>query len=509
MASKNDVQQYVLLPIRGLRAQGRTASAETRNFLMDANSQFLAASMKKSAVSGRGFSLVSTVTPGVKMRVLDSISEDGAKLVELSSKQTLALRENQPGLKLVPVVYYYPQVQRRKIESKFAAAPTTKLRLTVVSKTDGKPVAGASVVAFTDFANRIGAGGTTNNKGIVDLALGGMSKKLERIYIYPLRNFWSLFQKNATINSGDQIQLTPVDLSFTDSLRHFYGNAPDNAGAGVKVAVLDSGIALDHPDLTVVGGENTVFGEAASDYGDNGSGGHGSHVAGIIAARGKPPTGIRGLAPKCDLFSLRVFGRNAKGASNFAIAKAIDRAVQMECDLINMSLSGDDPDEATRAAMEDAQAQGSLVLVASGNDDRSPVGFPASFSPPAIAVSAMGRKGTFPPGTGADDTVAEPFGSDKDNFIASFSNIGPEIDLTCAGVGVVSTVPGGYAPMDGTSMATPAVTGFAANLLSGRHDILTMVRDPVRANAMAKVLFGKAKLMGFGTEFEGQGFPRK
>lgn len=86
-----------------------------------------------------------------------------------------------------------------------------------------------------------------------------MNKKLERLYIYPQRNFWSSFQKNITINSGDQIKLEPVDLSFKDALRHFYGNAPDNAGEGVKVDVLDSCSALDHPDLTVIGGENTVL----------------------------------------------------------------------------------------------------------------------------------------------------------------------------------------------------------------------------------------------------------
>jgi len=182
--------------------------------------------------------------------------------------------------------------------------------------------------------------------------------------------------------------------------------------------------------------------------------------------------------------------------------------VQSGCDIINMSLGGGNPDDATRAAMEDALAQGSLVIVASGNDNRSPVSFPASASPPAIAVSAMGRKGTFPAGTTGDDAVAKPFGTDPKNFIAAFSNIGPEIDLTSTGVGIISTVPGGHLPMDGTSMATPAVSGFAARLLSGMQNILTMPRTPARANAMAQALFGTAKLMGFGPNLEGQGLPK-
>lgn len=518
MATNKDVQQFVLLPVRGLRAEGRTATDEGREFLRHADNVFKSGRALVSAASAFTTPIPVTAanSKGVKMRVLDSIGETGAKLIELSAKEMAALRENQPGLKIVPVVYYRPQVHREKIivppktiTTSSAAKTATKIRLSLASQTDAQPIAGAMVVAFTDFANRVGAQGTTNSSGFVDLTLGATSKTLDRLYIYPQKGFWGSLKKKITISSGTQIKLRPIDLSFTDGLRHFYGNSPDNAGTGVKVAVVDSGVDLHHPDLTVIGGENTVQGEQPSDFGDNGGEGHGTHVAGIIAAKGRPPAGVRGLAPAIELFSFRVFGRNSDEASNFAIAKAIDRAVQSGCDLINMSLGGGDPDDATRAAMEDAWAQGSLVIVAAGNDDRSPVSFPASFSPPAIAISAMGRKGTFPAGTTSSDAVAAPFGKpDKHNFIASFSNIGPEIDLTCAGVGIISTVPGGYAVMDGTSMATPAVTGFAAKLLAGRTDILSMPRGPARANAMAQALLQKAATLGFGPQFEGQGFPK-
>ncbi len=508
MNTKKDVKQFVLLPMRGLRAEGRTATEEVRNFLRWTDGQFKSATLRSRGAMMAGATVNLSEESSSKMRIIDSIAEDGAKLIEVSSQQEMKLREAHPGLKLVPIVYYYPQMERKEIESREAAASATKIRLTVVSKNNGSSVSGAKVVAFTDFKNRIGAGGTTNSKGVVDLALDAMSKKLERLYIYPARGFWSLFQKNLTIQSGDKIELLPVDLSFTDALRSFYGASPDKAGDQVKVAVIDSGVDLKHPDLTVAGGENTVTGETPTDFGDNGMEGHGSHVAGIIAAHGKPPTGVRGLAPAASIFSYRVFGFKSGRASNFSIAKAIDRAVQSGCDLINMSLGGGDPDDATRAAMEDALAKGSLVLVASGNDDRSPVSFPASASPPAIAISAMGRKGTFPAGTTGDDAVLAPFGTDKKNFVAAFSNVGPEIDLTCTGVGIISTVPGGYLPMDGTSMATPAATGFAARLLSGRQDILSMPRTPARANALAQALFARAKLLGLGASFEGHGFPK-
>src|SRR5258705_1094188 len=109
MATKKDVQQFVLLPVRGLRAEGRTASNEGRNFLLDANMQLMSSMMAASPHSVSHL-VASTGGPKLKLRVLDSIHEDGAKLVEMNPEQVLSLRENQPGLKLVPVTFFYPQV---------------------------------------------------------------------------------------------------------------------------------------------------------------------------------------------------------------------------------------------------------------------------------------------------------------------------------------------------------------------------------------------------------------
>jgi subtilisin len=228
-------------------------------------------------------------------------------------------------------------------------------------------------------------------------------------------------------------------------------------------------------------------------------------VAGIIAGRGAGE-GVRGVAPGASLRSYRVFAAGELGASNYAIIKAIDRAVGDGCDLINLSLSGSQPDAATRSAIEDARAQGALCVVAAGNDRRGPVGFPASH-PQAVGVSAMGRLGLFPSGAVEAGDVAAPYGRDPLNFVADFSNVGPEIDLIGPGVGIVSTVPGGYAPMSGTSMACPAVTGAAAVLLSSRRELLSQARDQARADALAQALFESASPLGFDLDFEGHGLP--
>jgi subtilisin len=500
MATKPAVQQFILLPARGLRAGASASGATQVGFLR---------SMAVVQPSAEALSHIAPEAPGLQLRVLDSIHEDGAKLVEMSPEAVPALRAYQPGVRLVPVVYYRPAVAPRlTVESAPKAAAgrvALKIKLQIISRRDGHPLAGSMLVAFIDFANRVGAQGITNNRGEVSLALGASSRKLERLYVYPAAGFWGALRKNVVVTSGTQIALDPVDLTFTDGLRFFYGNSPDEAGGGVKVAVIDTGIAA-HPDLNVDGGVNTVVGEDPNDFGDNGEH-HGTHVAGIIAARGMPPAGLRGLAPAVTLRSYRVFPQNSGEASNYSIAKAIDAAVADGCDLINMSLGGGEPDEATRAAIEDARARGSLAIVAAGNDDRSPVSFPASDSA-ALAVSATGRKGTFPRGSTESGDVAPPYGTDRKNFIAAFSNVGPQIDLTGPGVGILSTVPGGYTPMSGTSMACPAVTGAAAKLLSTRADVLGLNRDQARSDAMMQALLRDARALGFGPTFEGQGLPR-
>ncbi len=103
----------------------------------------------------------------------------------------------------------------------------------------------------------------------------------------------------------------------------------------------------------------------------------------------------------------------------------------------------------------------------------------------------MGGSEPFP--KGLNPTAASlPFGKDKKNFIADFSNIGPETDLTGPGVGVISTVPSGFGVMSGTSMATPAETGAAARLLATKPQILKMPRDQNRAAARYRNRFAIA-----------------
>lgn len=479
-----------------------TAGLAVERFLLDLEGFVGGRARKLSSISNLDR------PPDLSLRVIDSIHENGAKLVELETDSVPDLRAYQPGMRLVPLVYFRPAVAPRPTveEKPRVAAGRTSLgiKINVLSAADESPVAGVDVVAFTNFKAREGAQGRTNAKGVATLSFGTSRKKIERLYVFTDRDFWGALRRSVTLTSGTTIRLTPINLAYRDSVRLFYDSPQLSAGAGVSVGIIDTGVG-PHPDLAVTGGENTVPGENVNDFGDNGLN-HGTHVAGIVAAQGTPPAGIRGVAPGVTLFAYRVFGLNEKRASNYAISKAIDRATSQGCDLINLSLGGGDPDEATTLALQDARRQGTLPIIAAGNDNRAPVSFPASDSM-AVGVSAMGRKGTVPNGSVELGDVRAPYGDDRADFIAAFSNIGSEIDLTGPGVGVISAVPGGYATMSGTSMASPAVTGAAARMLSARPDILSMARDQARSDAIAHALLTGSVPRGFGATYEGRGLP--
>ena len=494
MANPLHYQNYVLLPRLGVRFPDDNPVSETQQqyarLKLDTQlNDVLDGNMPDRAV------------------VLDTVGRGGAKLVRLPESDLPDLRAQLPGLRIVPEVFYYPQRWQEEVRSKpatLARQPRVGVRVVLQDSKTKQPVAGAVVVAFTNFAQREGEQATADAQGVVRFKSIG-NRPVEQLYIYPKVGYWSFWKQNLALTNDMVLPIRPVDLAYQDAKNFFYPNVPDDDqhpnGRGVKVGVIDTG-AGPHPDLTIAGGGCTVTGDNPTDFSDVDE--HGSHVSGIVGARGNPPTGVRGAAPNADLYAYRVFGRDNPGASNFAIIKAIEQAVADGCDMVNMSLGGGPVDDGTEDAISFAHDHGMVCFVATGNDGRQPVSFPASFSL-SLAVGAMGRRGTFPPNTTDAPNIQAPFGTDKKNFVAAFSNIGPNVDFIAPGVGIVSSVPGGYAPLSGTSMACPMATGVAARLLSAQPDILAMPRDANRSEAIVRMLADHVRLMGFGPTFEGTG----
>jgi len=235
------------------------------------------------------------------------------------------------------------------------------------------------------------------------------------------------------------------------------------SGSGAKVVVLDTGIDYTHPDLApaFVGGYDFINDD--DDPIDDHY--HGTHCAGTIAAADDEPNALSGtligVAPSVNLYSVKVLDDRGSGSSD-VVAAGIDWAATNGMNVASLSLGSSTPSDVIRIAGENAYAAGVLLIAASGNDGAE-VGYPAAF-PEFMAVGA----------------------TDQSDQIASFSNFGPELEISAPGVDIMSTIPtyfNGHGPFEptapydtlsGTSMATPHVSGVAG-LIFGADPSLTNV----------------------------------
>jgi subtilisin family serine protease len=211
-----------------------------------------------------------------------------------------------------------------------------------------------------------------------------------------------------------------------------------STGDPVKVGVIDTGIDLKHPDLqaNIKGGFNAINPlKSAND--DNG---HGTHVAGIIAALNNS-IGVVGVGPNINLYAIKVL--NASGSGYLSdVIEGLDWAVANGMQVVNMSLGTSQDVQSFHDAILRAYNAGVTIVAAAGNSGGA-VSYPAAY-PEVIAVSA----------------------TDQNDQIASFSSRGPEVDLAAPGVNIYSTYKGqSYATLSGTSMAAPHVSGAAALII--------------------------------------------
>lgn len=277
-------------------------------------------------------------------------------------------------------------------------------------------------------------------------------------------------EPNYYVRSAD---LTPNDSLYPGFQDWYYDlvQGPtawdsETGSSTVVVAVLDTGLDLDHPDLDskIVPGAAFITCiddpqqpgpcdlhpspgcslPAANDPQDDS--GHGTIVGGIVGAETNNGAGVAGTAWGVMLMPVKVLDCNGSGLQS-DVAKGIDHAVSNGADIINMSLASGSGTQTLKNAVKSAHDADVTIVASSGNDGINQVSYPAAY-PEVIAV-------------GATDDPPDQLKR------ATFSNYGPALDLVAPGVSICSTVwDNGYACGDGTSFSAPIVSGVAALLLS-------------------------------------------
>lgn len=265
------------------------------------------------------------------------------------------------------------------------------------------------------------------------------------------------------------VQAMPTGLprAFVTSNPNIDIDSADDFRVDADVAVLDTGIDRQHPDLNVVGGIDCTSrqGCRAGTSGDDDHY-HGTHVAGTIGALDNN-LGVVGVAPGVRLWAVKVLNRRGSGTTSGIIA-GIDWVVgRGDIEVINMSLGGSGVSSAYLTAINNAVANGVVVVVAAGNSDANSNNYSPAYVPAAITVSALADFNGLA-GGGAASTCR----ADVDDTLADFSNWGSAVDIAAPGVCILSTYPleqGEYGTISGTSMAAPHVAGAAA-LLASRNN---------------------------------------
>ena len=265
----------------------------------------------------------------------------------------------------------------------------------------------------------------------------------------------------------------------------------DDARVDVDVAVIDTGIDLDHPDLNVVGSVSCFYREGLSrtcGAGSDDDNSHGTHVAGTIAAL-DDDVGVVGVAPGARLWAVKVLDSTGSGAMSGVVAgidwvtgTRTDSDPDNDIEVANMSLGCRCTSDSLDRALTNSVAHGVAYAVSAGNSAADASEFSPARHPDVLTVSALADFDGAPGGL-ARATCR----TDVDDTFANFSNFGTSVEVIAPGVCIESTVPGGYGVKSGTSMSAPHATGALALLASA---------TPADTRAQVRLLYATVEDQG-------------
>jgi subtilisin len=335
------------------------------------------------------------------------------------------------------------------------------------------------------------AQGVTGSDGKVELNLyGELPETVTELLIRPHSGAWGLWKRypNLQADAVNSVSLRvlsePKKYGWGAEAMGFERLASQYRGSGIKIALVDTGVANTHDRLgNITHGIDATRGDDRAWSVD--AVGHGTHGAGILAARPANDEGLRGLAPDAELHMCKL----PRDACCSDLIAALDSCLQAGVDLVCLGYGCEQASAIVEQRIVAAKQRGAAIIAPVGNAGRR-VQFPAC-SMHVLAVGALGRAGTFPEDSPhAAHEISADMMPDK-SFVPIFSCSGPEVDLCAPAVAVISCqAPNGYVAGDGTSIAAAHVAALAALVLAHHADFQLQfaARSAMRVERLFQIL---------------------
>ena len=506
--------QFIIAPRRGSQALGADLRSMTSGAVRAVVGQIPDLEVVRVLRRRRAGSALSMIPDEAVETYVIRIDPERADIIKRTIPRQLLLEEDLLLDWGTPAGLQTPPPTRLASWSSAGALETRYIPIRVLGEGD-RPLVNAGVsLAGEGFPQE----GRTDKKGDVTLPLITFAGRPPRtLLVSAPSNYWDqyLVEPDVSDREVNVVRLRAVGetiAGFPEQFRYGWGQIhmgldrmPETlTGKGVKIAIVDSGADNSHPLLRQIRiGLDLTNGADPHSWSQD-SIGHGTHCAGIIAARDDSGTMMRGFAPEAEIHVLKVL----PGGRFSSLIEALNYCLDLDVDIVNLSLGTPRPSQAVEQKIEEAAYHGIACIVAAGNSG-GPVQYPAS-SEYALAVSAVGHLNEYPDHTWDATTVIPELIAADGTFAPSFSCFGPEVAVCAPGVAIVSTAPGGFEPLSGTSTAVPHVTGLAALLLA-HHPLF---HGPLRGRSQHRVagLFQMIRSLcvpyRFGSLRTGAGLPR-